>query len=210
MHQADYIGYRKSVGDLATSSVAFATTVATAGPRALASGGLDISADIQLLVATAALVPALLNQWTSHPAADARDFIKNAKPTIVNLDPRKRLASVISYSQKINPKAIDVNAAEWILWYKQNYSNDYLQLTPDDKKYWNDYLISLKKSYNNPNNMNVNLDKAMFSTNELNYNASPIQSASNILTSITSGKTNWILYGAIAIGAILLIKNINK
>ena len=54
MHQADYIGYKKSVGDIASSGVAFATTVATAGPRALASGGLDISADIQLLVASGA------------------------------------------------------------------------------------------------------------------------------------------------------------
>ena len=58
--------------------------------------------------------------------------------------------------------------------------------------------------------MNKNLDLAMFTSSEINYNATPIQTATNLLTSATSGTTNWVLYGAIALGAILLIKNIKK
>jgi hypothetical protein len=50
----------------------------------------------------------------------------------------------------------------------------------------------------------------MFTTSELNYNATPTQAASNIFSSVTSGKTNWVLYGAIGIGAILLLKYIKK
>ena len=177
---------------------------------AISKGGLDPAADVAAALSIFGAASDLINQWTSHPAADARDFIKNHKPLIATLDPYQRLIKTIVYSQQINPRAIDVNAAEWILWYKTNYFNDYMDLTPDAKNYWNKYIATIKSSYNNPNNMNKNLDLAMFTSSEINYNATPIQTATNLLTSATSGTTNWVLYGAIALGAILLIKNIKK
>jgi hypothetical protein len=205
MQQAEYIGYH-SIGDLTSSGTATAITTA----RVVATGGLDISADIALALSAFQFVGDLFNQWTSRPASDARDFIKNAKPKIAILDPYKRLVNVIAYSQKINPKAIDVNAAEWLLWYKATYAEDYKKLDANAKLYWNKYLNTIKSSYNNPNNMNRNLDLAMFTQSELNYNSSPLQSLTNLFSSGTGGKTNWVLYGAIGIGAILLIKYIRK
>ena len=83
-----------------------------------------------------------------------------------------------------------------------------MTLTPDAKNYWNTYLNSIRSSFQNGNNLYNNLQAAMFTTSEINYNATPIQSVSNLLTSATSGTTNWVLYGALAIGAILLIKNL--
>jgi hypothetical protein len=205
MQQAEYIGYH-SIGDLTSSGTATAITTA----RVVATGGLDISADIALALSAFQFVGDLFNQWTSRPASDARDFIKNAKPKIAILDPYKRLVNVIAYSQKINPKAIDVNATEWLLWYKATYAEDYKKLDANAKLYWNKYLNTIKSSYNNPNNMNRNLDLAMFTQSELNYNSSPLQSLTNLFSSGTGGKTNWVLYGAIGIGAILLIKYIRK
>jgi len=215
MPQADYIGYKK-MGALSQSAPAAAIAVSSAVQAGLATAaatgefGLNPAADIAAILATAAFASDLWNQWTSHPAADARDFIKNAKPKIAILDPYNRLINVISYSQKINPKAKDVDAAEWLLWYRQNYPNDYMTLTPDAKNYWNTYLNSIRSSFQNGNNLYNNLQAAMFTTSEINYNATPIQSVSNLLTSATSGTTNWVLYGAIGIGIILLIKNLSK
>jgi hypothetical protein len=214
MENGDYIGYKKTIGDLVSSGTNFAAAGAAAyaaanAARAAGTGGLDIQADIALAMAGVQFLGDLWNQWTSHPAADARDFIKNHKPLIANLDPYNRLVNVIASSKKINPKAVDVNAAEWILWYKLNYPEDYKTLTPDVKKYWNDYLYSLETSYNNPNNMNANLDRAMFTTAEINSNATATQKVTNLFSTST-GKTNWVLYGAIGIGVILLIKYIKK
>ena len=206
MHQADYIGYRKSVGDLLSTGAA----AASSGARVFASAGADISADIALVISGAAFVGELWNQWTSHPAADARDFIANLKPKLASADPYNRLLLVMAGDTKINHRAKDVSAKELVLWYRGNYANDYLTLTPEAKTYWNNYLISAANGATDVNQASKDYINAKFTTYETNYNASPVQAASNILTSITSGKTNWVLYGAIAIGAILLIKNINK
>ena len=202
-----------NINNIANRIGALSQTAPSAGLTAftaISKGGLDPAADVAAVLASAAFVSDLWNQWTSHPAADARDFIKNAKPKIAILDPYNRLINVISYSQKINPKAKDVDAAEWLLWYRQNYPNDYMTLTPDAKNYWNTYLNSIRSSFQNGNNLYNNLQAAMFTTSEINYNATPIQTATNLLTSATSGTTNWVLYGAIALGSILLIKNIKK
>lgn len=205
MQNGDYIGYKKSVGDLATSGA----STAAAGAAVLASGGADISEDIALAMSGVQFLGDLWNQWTSHPAADARDFIKNHKPLIASLDPYNRLVNVIAFNKKINTKAIDVAAGEWLLWYRQNYPNDYQTLKVDAKKYWNDYLYSIETQFPNTNNLYNNLNNAMFTTSELNYNASPIQQVTNLFSSST-GKTNWVLYGAIGVGVILLIKMLKK
>jgi hypothetical protein len=206
MHQADYIGYRKSVGDIASSGLTFISTVASSGAKALASGGADISADIALIASSAVFASQLWNQWTSHPAADARDFIANLKPKLASADPYNRLLLVMAGDTKINHRAKDVSAKELVLWYRGNYANDYLTLTPDAKTYWNNYLVSAANGATDVNQASRDYISAKFTTYETNYNANPVQAASNILTNITSGKTNWVLYGAIALGVILLLK----
>ena len=45
MYNCDYIGYRKSIGDLLSSGA----TAASSGARVFATGGADISADIALI-----------------------------------------------------------------------------------------------------------------------------------------------------------------
>ena len=192
--------YNDSIGDLLTSGL----SAAGAGTRVFLTGGADISADIALILSAGQFGADLWNQWTSHPAADAKDFIKNAKPTIVNIDPYDRIIKVIAVAQQINPKAVDVNAKEWILWYRQSYREDYKTLSPDVKIYWNDYLTSVKSAFNNPNNMNADLDLARFNESEINYNATPIETVSNILTSGQSS-IKYVLYGGIGLLLVYLL-----
>lgn len=192
--------YNDSIGDLLTSGL----SAAGAGTRVFLTGGADISADIALILSAGQFGADLWNQWTSHPAADAKDFIKNAKPTIVNIDPYDRIIKVIAVAQQINPKAVDVNAKEWILWYRQSYREDYKTLSPDVKIYWNDYLTSVKSAFNNPNNMNADLDLAKFNESEINYNATPIETVSNILTSSQSN-IKYVLYGGIGLLVVYLL-----
>jgi hypothetical protein len=205
VYNQDYIGYKK-IGDIFTSGANAASTITSAYEK----GGLDPAADIAAALASASFLSNLVDQWTSHPAADARDFIANHKPIIASLDPYNRIKKVIVFNSQINPKAIDVAAREWLLWYKTNYFEDYKQLEPAVKLYWNKYLDSVIASNQDGNNMYANARAAKFTTSEINYNATPTQSAANIFSSATSGTINWVLYGAIAIGAIYLIKNIRK
>ena len=111
---------------------------------------------------------------------------------------------------KISHRAKDVSAKELVLWYRLNYPNDYMTLTPDAKTYFNKYLISAAQQATDVNQASTDYKNSQFSSSDINYNATPIQTATNLLTSATSGTTNWVLYGAIALGAILLIKNIRK
>jgi hypothetical protein len=210
MPQADYIGYKSSVGDIASSGVAFAKTLTSSGPKALASGGADIGADIALLASGGLFISNLIDQWTSHPAADARDFIKNLKPTIVNVNSYERMKRVIVGDQKINERAKDVSARELVLWYRQNYPNDYMSLTADQKIYFNTYVKNRASLYpQNVNQIAENYKNSQFTNTEINYNATPIQSVTNLFSTGT-GKTNWVLYGAIGLGVILLIKMLKK
>ena len=142
----------------------------------------------------------------SRPAADAKDFIANAKKTIINDTPQDRLAKVIAYSDRISPKAIDVNTREWLKWYKLTYSNDYKDIDPNLKIYWNEYLKNIGNTYGNVNRIFEDLDAAAFTTAEINFNATPVETVKNLFTSTGTGRINWVLYGAIGIGAILLIK----
>jgi len=201
MPQADYIGYRK-IGDLASSGVA--TTAS--GARVFATGGADISADIALIASGAAFAANLWDQWTSHPAADARDFIANLKPRLASADPYNRLVQVIAGDQKINERAKDVSARELVLWYRQNYPTDFMTLTPDAKNYFNNYVNSRASQYpQNINGIMTNYLNSKFSTTEINYNATPVQAVSNLFSSATSGTTNWVLYGAIGLGLLILL-----
>ena len=185
-----------------------APSTAIAVSSAFAKGGLDPAADIAAVLASAGFVSDLFNQWTSHPAADARDFISKLKPKLAVADPYNRLIQLMAGDSKINHRAKDVSASELVLWYRLNYPDDYITLTPEAKTYFNNYLLNAANEATDVNQASRDYKKAMFTTTEVNYNASPVQTVSNLFTSATSGTTNWVLYGALAIGAILLIKNL--
>ena len=197
--------YNERIGDLLTSGVSAAATAAAAA----AEGGLNIGADVAAIVAQVQFYGDLISQWTSHPARDAQDYIKNAKPTISNIDPYNRIVKVIGYSQKINPKALDVNTREWLKWYKQYYKDDYLTLTPDVKIYWNNYLDSIRNSTPDHNNIYSDLDAARFSQTEINVNATPVETVSNLLTNLTTPGLNgkYILYGGIGLLFVYLLSS---
>jgi hypothetical protein len=74
-----------------------------------------------------------------RPAGEARDVIAVVKNQIQGVDARNRLALVVAGSQK-NFKAADVDVQEMLLWYRQNYPNDFQQLMPEDMIFWNQYL----------------------------------------------------------------------
>jgi len=186
MQTASYIGYNKNakIGIIPAALIAQA---ATAIAPFVIKWGLNAFA---------------------HPARDAKDFIANAKKTIYNDTPQDRIAKVIAYSDRISPKAIDVNTREWLKWYKLTYSNDYKDITPDLKLYWNEYLKNIGNTYGNVNRIFEDLDAAAFTQSEINFNATPVQSLTNLFSNTGTGKINWVLYGAIGIAAILLIKNL--
>ena len=190
MYNPDYIGYKNSIG---------------------ASGG--ISAAVEAAVALMPIVIPFFQSAFTHPAADARDFISKLKPKLATADPYNRMVQVIAGDKTISEKAKDVSSKELVLWYRQNYPNDYKTLSYDDKVYWNNYVINRAKKYpDNPNGMADNYADSRFTTTETNVNATPLQKASNLFSSssTSSGATNWVLYGALAIGAIFLIKYIKK
>ena len=197
MQTASYIGYKDNIGFVPIPS-----------PDPI-STGINVA---QLVIEAGVAIAPFIIKWGSsafsHPARDAKDFIANAKGTIINATPQERMAKVIAYSQKISPKAIDVNTREWLKWYKQNYVNDYKDITAEAKIYWNNYLNSIRNTYGNVNRIFEDLDAAAFTQSEIDYNATPVQSLTNLFTSTGTGKVNWVLYGAIGIGAILLIKNL--
>ena len=213
MYNCDYIGYRK-IGALSQSAPAATIAVSSAVQAGLATAaatgefGLNPAADIAAILATAAFASDLWNQWTSHPAADARDFIKNLKPKLAVADPYNRLLQVMAGDTKINHRAKDVSASELVKWYRLNYPDDYKTLTPDAKTYWNNYLVTAANQATDVNQASRDYINSQFTTSQVNYNATPIQTVSNLFTSATSSTTNWVLYGALAIGAILLIKNL--
>jgi hypothetical protein len=196
--------YNERIGDLFTSGAGYAAATAAA----VAEGGLNIGADVAAIVAQVNFATDLWHQWTDHPARDAQDYIKNAKTTIANIDPYDRIVKVIGYSQKINPKALDVNTREWLKWYKQTYRNDYLTLAPDVKIYWNNYLDSIRNSTNDHNNIYSDLDAARFSQTEINVNATPVETATNLVTNITSNpNVKYILYGGIGLLFVYLLSS---
>jgi hypothetical protein len=199
----NYYNYNNSIGDIASTLTASAAATTTA----VAQGGLDSVADVAALSAEIAIVSALFTQWFSHPAADTRNIINTLKPDLVSLSPYDRLVHVIAAAQKMPRGAEDVVAKEWLLWYIENYPNDYKQLTVSQKQYWNNYLNSIRSSFPNGNNMYANLSLASFTPAELNYTA-PMSVVSNLFSSSTTGgsSNNLLLIGGAAILLILLLK----
>jgi hypothetical protein len=201
MYNTDYIGYKNTVGDTAAA----AATTAASCARVFATGGVDISADIACALSAANL----FTNITAHPAADARDFISNLKPKLAAADTYNRLTLLIAGDEKINKRAKDVSARELVLWYRGAYPNDYKTLSVRDKQFFNNYLLNAANQNTDVNQASRDYKAAMFTPSELNYNATPTESIKNIFTPV-GGKINYVLYGALAIGAILLIKYIKK
>lgn len=192
MENIGYIGYRSP------AKIGF-------GAATLSTGG-TIAPVTLVLDAAIALAPLLITWFSGifrHPARDALEVISAVKPTLNNLPANKRMATVLAATQKISDRAKDVEAEKWLLWYRQNYSSDYMILTREEKIYFNDYLYSVRNKVPDGNNMYANLQRSMFTDEEINYNATP----SSVLTSLTSGtNSKYILYGAIALGLYLLTK----
>lgn len=148
--------------------------------------------------AAAVAFPYVVNMF-QHPAADARGVISDVKKTLPSLDARNRMAQVLAATQRISPKAKDVEAKELILWYRQSYPNDYQTLSVDDKNYWNNFCLTNAQQYQNVNDAAVNYQRALFTDSEINYGVSPV-------TALLSNKNNLLLYGGIALAILLLIK----
>jgi hypothetical protein len=192
MQKADYIGYKNSIGF---------------GEATLATGGA--AAPITLALDAAIALAPFIFKWASgvfaHPAADARGVISAVKPLLPNNTASKRMYLVLAATSNIAFRAKDVEARELLLWYRQNYPNDYKELTVADKNYWNNYCISSAQKYYDVNQAAADYKLAMFTPAQVNYNATPLQAVTNLFSSGT-GKINWVLYGALAIGLIILLK----
>jgi len=194
-YYTNYIGYK----GINNRSVGIVPIVAVAAVKPITA---ILSTAITLLPS---LIPFIANIFQA-PAKDARRLIDALKPQLQNRNVRDRLGLVIAAGQKISGKSKDVESKELLLWYRQNYPNDYKTLLPQDKEYFNNYLISIKQRFGNGNNMYAALDKAMFTDTEINVNANPIQAASNILSNITKSTSSLLLYGGIGLGLLLLLK----
>ena len=197
-YYTNYIGFKKigvpGAVTLATGGAAFPITAVIDGARAL----LPI------------LIPFIGNAF-KHPARDAIKIIDGIKTQLANSDPRQRLALILASAQRISPDARDVAAEKLFLWYKTNYSQDYKDLSLEDKQYYNNYLINAINTQADGNNFWANSRRAMFTSSELNYNANPIQTitntASNIFSNLTQSPSKLILYTGIGLGLYLILKN---
>jgi hypothetical protein len=187
MQTTDYIGYKE--------------------PNAIGIVPVVAAAAIQ---AAATLAPYVIS-WASgifaHPARDTRGIIASVKPLLVNKSASERMHLVLAAANKMPSK--DVEANEWMVWYRDNYPNDYKELSVEDKNFWNNYCLTNAQKYFNTNNAAADYNLALFSPSQVNYNATPIQTGSNFLQNLTSGgiatgSTNWVLYGAIGLGLIIL------
>jgi len=185
MYNDNYIGYKKE------NTIGIVPVVAAAAIQA------------------AATIAPYIFSWASgifaHPARDTRGIISSVKPLLVNKNASERMHLVLAAASKMPSK--DVEAREWLLWYRDNYPNDYKELSVEDKNFWNNYCLTSADKYANVNNAASDYNLSLFSPSQVNYNATPTQKASNILTNITSGSNNLLIYAAIGIGLIFLIKN---
>lgn len=197
-YYTNYIGFKK-IG------VPGAVTLATGG------AAFPITAVIDGAIALLPILIPFIGNAFKHPARDAIKIIDGIKTQLANSDPRQRLALILASAQRISPDARDVAAEKLFLWYKTNYSQDYKDLSLEDKQYYNNYLINAINTQADGNNFWANSRRAMFTSSELNYNANPIQTitntASNIFSNLTQSPSKLILYTGIGLGLYLILKN---
>jgi hypothetical protein len=123
------------------------------------------------LVATAiATTVASIFSSLQRPAGKAREVIAVVKEQIKNQDARTRLATVIGGSKQ-NFKSADVDVNEMLLWYRENYPNDYMELTSEDKMFWNTYLDTYRERFllNRPDLQEKYLNRSYFTWDQINY-----------------------------------------
>lgn len=131
-------------------------------------GALPIAA----LVSAAPGVITFIRNISKRPAGEFRDRINATKPQIANTDARTRLSTVIATSQQ-NFNTINLDLPEWLVWYRQNYPNDYMELLPEDKAYWNTFLDNYRQKFllQFPDLQNI-LNTIYFSNDQINYKLS--------------------------------------
>jgi len=124
---------------------------------------------IAALVSAAPGVITLIRNISKRPAGEFRDRINAIKPQIANTDARTRLSSVIATSQQ-NFNTINLDLPEWLVWYRQNYPNDYMELLPEDKAYWNTFLDNYRQKFllQFPDLQNI-LNTIYFTNDQINY-----------------------------------------
>jgi len=197
-YYTNYIGFKK-IG------VPGAVTLATGG------AAFPITAVIDGAIALLPILIPFIGNAFKHPARDAIQIIDGIKTQLATSDPRQRLDFILASAQRISPDARDVAAEKLFLWYKTNYSQDYKDLSLEDKQYYNNYLINAINTQADGNNFWANSRRAMFTSSELNYNANPIQTitntASNIFSNLTQSPSKLILYTGIGLGLYLILKN---
>jgi len=159
---------------------------------------------IAAIITTAAkvlpgLIPFFRGAFES-PAGDARKVINTVKQQITSQDARTRLATVIAGSQQ-NSRAADVDVNEMLFWYRQNYPNDYIELTPEDKLFWNSYLDNYRQRFllQRPDLQNNFLNRSYFTKEQINYKPQTPGTQ-------TAGMNMWVTLGIVGAGIFLITK----
>ena len=156
-------------------------------PLVAVAAAKPIAALVTSAIAALPGIISFIRNISQRPAGEARDKINAIKPIIAKQDARDRLANVIAVSKQ-NFKAADVDVKEMLLWYRENYANDYTQLAPADKEYFNTYLDGYRQRFlsTRPDLQQI-ADKAYFTNDQINYkeNAPGTQKAGmNILVTL--------------------------
>lgn len=139
-------------------------------PIVAVAAAKPIAALVSAGIAALPGIISFIRNISARPAGEARDVINEVKKAISNTDARNRLALVVAASQR-NFKAADVDVNELLYWYRQNYSEDYKQLLPEDKLYWNTYLDNYRQRFllQRPDLQNNFLNRSYFTKEQINY-----------------------------------------
>jgi hypothetical protein len=195
MEKISYIGYKPN-------TIGFGEATAVTG-GAIAPITLIIDGAVAILP----FIMPFISNFFAHPAADARNIISEVKKQLPSLNARDRMARVIAVTQSIDKRAKDVEARELILWYRQNYSNDYKDLYTDDKVYFNNWALNQANTYFNVNQASNDYKKSLFTDNEVNTGLKI--DVPSTLTNIVTNKSNLLLYVGAGLLLLLILKNKN-
>ena len=138
-----------------------------------------------------------------HPVKDSRKRIEIGKNQILTMDPRTRLASIISINDQ-NNQTMDVSIPEWLVWYRKNYPNDYQGLLVEDMTYWNTYLDNVYNQYNIGNYPSLvdQLKQAYFTQAQIDYS----KQLSSPSTTKQAGMNIFMTLALVGAGLFLLLK----
>ena len=194
----DYIGYKynKQIGAAAVPT-----------PNPLLSAALSV---------LPALLPAV-STWVSgwFPAGESgkeQRQIDAIKSSLANQTTENRLLAVVGLSQQLIVP--DVIARDLFTWYRTNYSNDYKTLSYQTKLNWNNYMDQFPLMKPDKGGWQDRViqwtQAAKFNENELNVNKTSTATNTLFNSTATGSTSNILLYGALGLGALLLIKKKKK